>query len=133
MAIVKTVLKKVRQQAVVKVLGSGSIEITPLDLALADESVDAPNVRVNITGAAWSTSDSAVAPIVINRGGVAVMYLHGNDNWSMSQMFGFSDTANNSANITVVPPNNCTLYLTLTKEAGYVISANTFPNQNPVP
>ena len=133
MAIVKQVLKKVRQQAVVKVVGSGTITLDLDELSLSDETLDRPNVKVNVTGLMWSTTDSASAPIVINRDGVALMYLHGNDNWSMSQMFGVSDTANNYANIQIVPPNNCTLYLHLTKEAGYVIDANTFIHQNPVP
>ena len=126
MAVVKTVLKKVRQQAAVKLIGDGSATITSLDLALVDEVVDQPNVQMNITGAMWTIpgSDS----IVITRNGTVTQYLNGNDNWSMTQMFGISDTANNSANITVTMPANSMMYLSITKADGF-----NEPNQQILP
>ena len=45
MPVVKTVLKKVRQQAGIKLIGDGTATITSLDLKLADETVDQPNVK----------------------------------------------------------------------------------------
>ena len=117
MPIVRTVLKKVRQQAVVKVLGDGSVNITSLDVALPDETVDQPNVQMNITGMMWSTPGPN--PIVVSRGGVNTLYLNGNDNWSMSQMLGFSDTANNSANISVAMPANSLVYFHISKPDGF--------------
>lgn len=121
MAVVNTVLKKVRQQAVVKLLGSlggGQANVTSLDIALSDETLDQPNVKFNVTGAMWSASDGV--PIIVSRNGTITMYLNGNDNWSMSQMLGFTDTANNGANINVVMPANSLLYLHLTKASGFI-------------
>lgn len=117
MPIVKTVLKKVRQQAIVKVLGDGTVNITSLDVALPDETVDQPNVQMNITGVMWSTMGQS--PIIVSRNGINVMYLNGNDNWSMTQMLGFSDTANNSANISVAMPANSLVYFHLSKPDGF--------------
>jgi len=59
-------------------------------------------------------------PIVVSRDGTVVMYLNGNDNWSMTQMFGISDTANNSANISVAMPANSLIYLSISKPAGFI-------------
>ena len=118
MATTRTVIKKVRQQAVVKIVGDGQSNITSLDLAISDETIDQPNVRMNITGVMWSTPGSI--PIVVSRGGSNTLYLNGNDNWSLTQMFGFSDTSNANANITVTLPANSTIYLHLSKPAGFV-------------
>jgi hypothetical protein len=118
MPVTRTVLKKVRQQAVVKFVGDGSSTITSLDLKLSDETVDQPNVQMNITGAMWTSPGSL--PIVITRGGTTVMILNGNDNWSMTQSFGFADTANTNANITVGLPANSMIYLHLSKPAGFI-------------
>jgi hypothetical protein len=117
MPVVRTVLKKVRQQAIVKMVGSGTSTITSLDLKLADETVDQPNVQMTITGAMWSTDNS---PIIISRNGTDIMYLNGNDNWSLTQSLGFSDTANINSNISVAMPANSTIYLHLSKPAGFI-------------
>ena len=87
-------------------------------LKLTDETLDLPNVQMNITGMMWTTPD--VFPIVITRNNSTVMILNGNDNWSTSQMFGFADTSNNSANITVTMPANSTIYLHISKTAGFI-------------
>ena len=126
MPVVKTVLKKVRQQAAVKLIGDGSATITSLDLALADEVVDQPNVQMNITGSMWTTPGPV--PIIITRNGTVTQYLNGNDNWAMAQMFGISDTANNSANITITLPANSMVYLSITKADGF-----NEPNQQILP
>jgi hypothetical protein len=126
MPVVKTVLKKVRQQAAVKLIGDGSATITSLDLALADEVVDQPNVQMNITGAMWTTPGPV--PVIITRNGTVTQYLNGNDNWAMAQMFGISDTANNSANITITLPANSMVYLSITKADGF-----NEPNQQILP
>ena len=126
MAVVKTGLKKVRQQAAIKLIGDGSASITSLDLALADEVVDQPNVQMNITGVMWTTPGPV--PIIITRNGTVTQYLNGNDNWAMAQMFGISDTANNSANITIIMPANSMVYLSITKADGF-----NEPNQQILP
>jgi hypothetical protein len=126
MPVVRTLLKKVRQQAVVKMVGSGSSTITSLDLKLADETVDQPNVQMNITGMMWTTPGAL--PIVVSRNSSDILYLNGNDNWSLTQTFGFSDTSNTNANISVALPANSTIYLHLSKPAGFIE-----PNQQILP
>ena len=125
MPVIRTVLKKVRQQAVVKIVGDrstgssdGTANIGPLELKLTDETLDQPNIRMNITGIMWSAPDTI--PIVITRNNSTTMILNGNDNWSTSQMFGFADTSNNNANITVTMPANSTIYLHISKTAGFI-------------
>lgn len=118
MPVTRTVLKKVRQQAVVKLVGDGQANITSLDLKLSDETVDQPNVQMNITGMMWSTPGAL--PIVVSRNGVVILYLNGNDNWSMTQMFGFADTSNTNSNISLAMPANSLVYLHLSKPAGFI-------------
>ena len=118
MPVTRTVLKKVRQQAVVKLIGDGQANITSLDLKLSDETVDQPNVQMNITGMMWSTSGAS--PVVVSRNGIAILYLNGNDNWSMTQMLGFADTSNTNSNISIAMPANSLVYLHLSKPAGFI-------------
>jgi hypothetical protein len=118
MPVTRTVLKKTLQQAVVKFVGDGVSTVTPQDLLTTNVTLDLPNVQMNITGMIW-TSPGTV-PIIITRNNSTVMLLNGNDNWSLSQMFGFVDTANNNANITVVMPANSTMYLHISKPAGFI-------------
>ena len=119
MPITKTILKKVRQQAIVKLVGDGTANVDLIaDLKLSDETVDQPNVQMNITGMMWSTSGTS--PVVVSRNGIATLYLNGNDNWSMTQMFGFADTSNTNSNISLAMPANSLVYLHLSKPAGFI-------------
>lgn len=121
MPISKFILKKVRQQAVVKFVGDGSANVDLVaDLKLADETVTdvANTVRVNINSVIFTNSNSTT-PITIARNGNTVMQLFGNDNWSFNQMMGFVDNENNSANIRVTLPATSTLFLGLTKAGGF--------------
>jgi hypothetical protein len=118
MAVTKTVLKKVRQQAVVKFIGDGVANINYLDLMLANDTIDLPNIQMNITGMAWSTDGNL--PIVITRNSVVVQYLQGTDNWALTQAYGISDTSQNAANIFVAMPANSMIYLTISKPAGFI-------------
>ena len=43
-----TILKKTRQQAVAKVIGTGQANINYLDLKLPDETIDNGNIVINI-------------------------------------------------------------------------------------
>lgn len=126
MPVVKTIIKKVRQQAGVKLIGDGTATITSLDLKLADETVDQPNVKITVAGALWTTPGPA--PIVITRNGNVTQYFNGNDNWSMTQALGFPDTAEMAANISVAMPANSMIYLHLTKLDGF-----DEPNQQILP
>lgn len=124
MAVTKTILKKVRQQAVVKFVGDGTANVDlDTDLKLADETfLGYANTNVTITGMVWSSSDSIISPILIKRPftGANIAILFGNDNWSLSQMFGFVESSNSSSNIQItLPPSGGTLYLTVTKNNGY--------------
>ena len=118
MPVTRTVLKKQLQQAVVKFIGDGISNVTPQDLLTTNVTLDLPNVQMNITGILW-TSPGTV-PIIVTRNNSTVMLLNGNDNWSLSQMFGFVDTSNNNANITVTMPANSTMYLHISKPAGFI-------------
>ncbi len=121
MPISKFILKKVRQQAVVKFVGDGTANVDLVaDLKLADETVTdvANTVRVNINSVIFTNSNSTT-PITIARNGNTVMQLFGNDNWSFNQMMGFVDNENNGANIRVTLPATSTLFLGLTKAGGF--------------
>jgi len=131
MPVTISILKKVRQQAVVKFIGDGTNTLDIKDLSLADESFGGYTGGANVTinSALWTSTD-VNAPILIKRpvSGANVMILHGNDNWSMSQMMGFVDSSNSTANISVtIPSGGGTLYLGLTKNNGF-----TEPNQQPL-
>jgi len=121
MPITKTILKKVRQQAIVKFVGDGSSNVDLVaDLKLPDETVsNVSTVQVNINSIIFS-SGSTVAPLAVNRSGSNVILLWGNDNWSYSQMMGFVDNQSNNANLVVtIPAPGGTVYLGLTKAAGF--------------
>lgn len=126
MPVVKTILKKVRQQAGVKLIGDGTATITSLDLKLADETVDQPNVKITVTGAMWTAPGPV--PIIMTRNGNVTQYFNSNDNWSMTQTLGFPDTAEMHANISIAMPANSMIYLHLTKLDGF-----DEPNQQILP
>ena len=120
MPITKTILKKVRQQAIVKLVGDGTATIDiNADLKLADETFKGyANANVNINSIMWSVPDTA--PTLIQRNGSNVLIIVSNDNWSFTQMLGFSDSSNNTANISVtIPGSGGTVILGLTKAEGF--------------
>ena len=82
MAIRYTILKKNRLQAVVKVVGSGTVTIPLSALKLADETLDNP--KAAITFLYWNINPSSGFTINISRGGQIVYYLTGGDNWNLS-------------------------------------------------
>lgn len=121
MAITKTVLKKVRQQAVIRFVGDGTSNVdSNVDVALSDETFEGyANVNVNIN-AVFFTNGSSTTPITISRNGFTVLQLFGNDNWSFAQMNGFVISDNNNANVSVtIPSPGGTVILGLTKAKGY--------------
>jgi hypothetical protein len=122
-----TILKKTRQQAVAKVIGVGQANINYLDLKLPDETMDLGNLVINITGILWTSEGASGSPITVKRTvgwpaiGEEVLTLYGNDNWSLNQMLGIVDTANNNGNIHVVmPAGGGTMYMTLSKPSGFI-------------
>lgn len=120
MPITKTILKKVRQQAIVKFVGDGTANVNLIaDLKLDDETpLDPANIKVNINSIYFNTE---TGPITVNRDGANVLLLYGSDNWFFTQTSGFSDTSNASANIVLtIPADGGTVILGLTKEKGFV-------------
>jgi len=129
MPVTKSILKKVRQQAIVKLVGDGTATIDlNADLKLADETFKGyANTNVNINSIVWSITDSAASPVLIQRNLSNVMILFGNDNWGFSQQFGFVDTSNNTSNISVtIPAPGGTVILGLTKNEGYAVPNDQF-------
>ena len=120
MPITKTIVKKVRQQAIVKFVGDGTANVDLIaDLKLSDETpLDPANIKVNINSI-YFNNDSG--PITIKRDNSNVMLLYGSDNWFFTAVSGFSDTSNSSANVVVtIPSPGGTVILGLTKEKGFV-------------
>ena len=114
----KTVLKKTRQQAIVKLVGTGSYTITPLDVKLADETVASNgNVTMNINSVIYSLVGASASTVA--RGATTVMELTGNDNWSFSQMMGFVENESNASNITVTLNGGGMIYMGITKSDGF--------------
>jgi len=124
MAVTKTILKKARQQAVVKFVGDGQANIDlNIDLTMSDETfLGYSNCNVTINSVIYTSSDAVSNPILIKRPatGANVLILSGADNWMLSQNYGFTDSTNTQSNINIVlPPAGGTLILGVTKKNGY--------------
>ena len=129
MAVTTTILKNVRQQSVVKFIGSGTANIDlRADLTQPEETFQGfPNVNVTIKTVMWSTTDSVSAPILVQRGQNAasatnVMILYGGaSDWELDQGAGFVDSVGANSNVTVIiPPSGGMVYLVLGKTTGYL-------------
>ena len=111
------ILKKNRQQVVVKVLGQGQITVPLSEFKLDDEVLVTP--KASITFMYWNIAPTAGYNINITRGGEVVHYLTGGDNWNLSQGTGFVDDEYADQDIVVDLINdNGTLILCLNK-SGY--------------
>jgi hypothetical protein len=127
MPVTTTILKNVRQQAVVKFIGSGMANVDlRADLKRSDETfLGFANTNVTIKTIMWSSTDASAAPILVQRGLSAasatnVMILYGGSNWELDQGAGFVDDVSANANITVqIPTTGGMLYLVLGKTDGY--------------
>ena len=129
MAVTKTILKNVRQQAVVKFIGNGYANVDlRADLTQSGETFQGfANTNVTIKTVMWSTSDASATPILIQRGVNAtvatnVMILYGGaSTWDLSQDSGFVDNVGADSNVTVfIPPTGGMVYMVLGKTSGYV-------------
>ena len=121
MAITKTILKKVRQQAVVKFVGDGTANVDcNVDVRLSDETfIGYGNANLNINTIYYNQSNT-LTPITITRSGTVLFQLFGNDQWLLSQQSGIVDNTSNGANIVVtIPSPGGTVILGLTKAGGY--------------
>jgi len=128
MPVTTTILKNVRQQAVVKFIGNGYANIDlKADLTQPEETfLGYSNTNVTIKTVMWSTTDSVSAPILVQRGNTAatatnVMILYGGaSDWELDQGAGFVDDVGYNSNITVqLPPTGGMLYIVLGKRSGY--------------
>jgi len=125
MPVVKTVLKKTPQTAIVKLVGAGTANIDlNADLKTADETfLGYANANVNVAGLLWSLGGSD--SLTLTRASTNTIVIYSNDNWSFNQQWGFVDTQNNNANITVtLSGSGGTAILNLSKTQGYQL-----PNQ----
>lgn len=112
-----TILKKTRQQAVVKTTGTGLANISIHDVKYTDQTVDAANVKLNISHLYFCVTGTTT----VTRNGNVVITLTGEDNWNFAQETGFVLNDDNSANVSVnYGANTGTVIVTFTKEAGYI-------------
>ena len=113
------ILKKVRQQAVVSVTGTGSTTIDLLDLKLADETFDRPNCNVTIAHV-WFHFQTAGN---IQRGdGTTVLTVGAGamDNWDFAQNGGFVLNQAANSNVQVhLGASAGTVIMSLHKSSGY--------------
>lgn len=119
------VLKKVPQQAVVKILGPGTVTVDLADLATATQNFDRPNVSVNISSIMFTISGTAV----VQRNGSNVYKLtDGQDNHQFAQFIGCVLNEGSNANITVnfLGSADGSLVMGLSKVAGYPANVQTY-------
>lgn len=127
MAVTTTILKNVRQQAVIKFIGSGMANVDlRADLTQPEETfLGFANTNVSIKTVMWSATDAAGVPVLVQRGVSAasatnVMILYGGQEWELDQGAGFVDDVSANANITVqLPATGGMLYMVLGKRTGY--------------
>jgi hypothetical protein len=122
MAVVKTVLKKTHQEAVVKVAGTAAASTISLtsDLLPSSQALTSGGTpAVNIIGLHWS--GAATSTITIVRGGVTVLAIAAdNANNFDFEGLGFVDTVGNTSDIVVtIAGAEAAVYLQLRKIDGY--------------
>lgn len=95
-----TILKKTRQHAVVKVVGTGQVTIPLSDLKLSDETLTTP--KAGITYMAWATPSANIeCHIIITRAGKIIYDLSGNGDWNFAQNNGFRDDDNSDGDLEI--------------------------------
>lgn len=113
MAIAKIVLKKTRTEAVIKIVGTGTIAVTLAELALSDETLATP--LVNIHQARWTGGVADTA--VVTRNAIDVLRLTACGDWEFN---GYTVGEQNDKDFSVTLSANTTLILSLRKVGGYV-------------
>ncbi len=122
MAIVKTILKKTHQEAVVKVAGTaaaGTISLAS-DLLPTGQALDGATQTVNIVGVTWTGAPTGV--ITITRNSIVVMTLQADAAGALEfngQMM-LPDTISNTSDIVVtISAAQAECWLRLRKVGGY--------------
>jgi|694.fasta_scaffold06021_17 hypothetical protein len=113
------ILKKVRQQAVVQYIGSGSSTVDLAALALADETFDRANSKVTLAHVYFNF---VTAGNIQRADGTTILEVGAGalDNWDMSQQGGFVLSQSANTNVIVnMGASAGTVILTLHKSAGY--------------
>lgn len=111
------ILKKTRQQVVVKVIGQGQVTIPLSEFKLDDETLDSPKAAISFLY--WNIAPTNGYNINITRGGEVIYYLTGGDNWNLSQGTGFIDDENSDQDIVVDLINDAGTLLMCLNKAGY--------------
>jgi hypothetical protein len=125
MAVTKTILRKVHQEAIIKVAGtptdtpSATISLAD-DLVAAGQALDGEEQSVNITGVTWTGSLGST--ITISRNNVVIMTLQANAAGALD--FGgqnmIPDSINSTSDIVVtVGTGQAECWLKLRKVSGY--------------
>lgn len=140
MAVVKTILKKTAQEAVVKVAGSGAAATISLtdDLLPTTQALTVGGTpTVNIVGAHWTGATGSTITIVRNT--VQVLTIAADQPTQFDfEGLGFVDTINNTSDIVVtIGGAEAQVYLILRKVDGYSSKVETaqfgiYDNQNVV-
>ena len=122
MAVVKTVLKKTHQEAVVKVAGTAAASTISLanDLLPSAQALTSGGTpTVNIIGAHWTGAPSSTITVV--RGGVTVLSIAADQPTNFDfEGLGFVDTVGNTSDIVVtIAGGEAAVYLQLRKTDGY--------------
>ncbi|NCZ70602.1 MAG: hypothetical protein EBY80_10630 [Actinobacteria bacterium] len=122
------ILKKVRQQAVVQYVGSGSTTIDLASLALADETFDRANSKVTLAHVYFHF---ATAGTIARASGNTILEFAAGamDNWDFAGQGGFVLNQDANANVVInMGASSGTVILTLHKSAGF-----TAPNNQTLP
>jgi hypothetical protein len=128
MAVVKTVLKKTHQEAVVKVAGTAAASTISLanDLLPSAQALTSGGTpTVNIIGAHWTGAPSSTITVV--RGGVTVLSIPADQPTNFDfEGLGFVDTVGNTSDIVVtIAGGEAAVYLQLRKTDGYSSKVET--------
>jgi hypothetical protein len=120
MAVTKYILKKTPTQVAVKFVGAGggTSSLTIADMTLDDETVDTPNVKVNITGFSFTVDGLTT---VTRNNAVVLSLTEGQDSWYTTQALGASISEQAQANVEVSFGGNGTIIMTLSKSEGFAV------------
>lgn len=114
-----TVLKTVPQQAVVRVMGPGTVTINLADLKSSQQTFDAANTRVMLTSITFSVTGT----VVVQRAGANVFKLtDGQETFQFAQMGGYVIDDNSNANVVVnfLGTADGTVVMGFSKLSGYI-------------
>lgn len=120
MAVVKTILKKTHQEAVVKVAGTAAAGTVALatDLLPTGQALDGGTQTVNIVSISWSGSAEGV--ITVTRNSVVIMTLTSSGQLDFTGQAMIPDTIENTSDIVVtISGGQAECWMRLRKVGGY--------------